>query len=78
MNLRSPQNRGNFLTGCGTVSFSRRTLLHGVSRRKEGGKNVNQERKQKVENERRMAGIGGDGQDCGIIVLKEKEKKEDV
>ena len=31
MNLRVPQNAGNFLTGCETVSFSRRTLLRGVS-----------------------------------------------
>jgi len=32
MNLRVPQNAGNFLTGCKPVSFSRRTLLHGVSK----------------------------------------------
>jgi hypothetical protein len=32
MNLRVPQNAGNFLTSCKTVSFSRRTLLHGVSK----------------------------------------------
>jgi hypothetical protein len=31
MNLRIPQNAGNFLTSCRPVSFSRRTLLHGVS-----------------------------------------------
>jgi hypothetical protein len=31
-NLRVPQNEGNFLTCCKTVSFSRRTLLHGVSK----------------------------------------------
>jgi hypothetical protein len=31
MNLRVPQNAGNFLTSCKPVSFSRRTLLHGVS-----------------------------------------------
>jgi hypothetical protein len=31
MNLRIPQNGGNFLTSCETVSFSRRPLLHGVS-----------------------------------------------
>jgi hypothetical protein len=31
-NLRVPQNAGNFLTSCKTVSFSRRTLLHGVSK----------------------------------------------
>jgi hypothetical protein len=30
MNLRVPQNAENFLTSWGTVSFSRRTLLHGV------------------------------------------------
>jgi hypothetical protein len=32
MNLRVPQNAGNFLTSCKPVSFSRRTLLHGVSK----------------------------------------------
>ena len=31
MNLRHPWNAGNFLTSWKTVSFSRRTLLHGVS-----------------------------------------------
>jgi hypothetical protein len=31
MNLRVPQNAGNFLTSLRPVSFSRRTLLHGVS-----------------------------------------------
>jgi hypothetical protein len=31
-NLRVPQNTGNFLTSCKPVSFSRRTLLHGVSK----------------------------------------------
>jgi len=31
MNLRVPQNVENFLTSCKPVSFSRRTLLHGVS-----------------------------------------------
>jgi len=31
MNLRVPLNAGNFLTSCKPVSFSRRTLLHGVS-----------------------------------------------
>ena len=31
MNLRVPQNAGNFLTSCRLVSFSR-TLLHGVSK----------------------------------------------
>jgi hypothetical protein len=32
MNLRVPYNAGNCLTSCRTVSFSRRTLLHGVSK----------------------------------------------
>jgi len=32
MNLRDPQNAGNFLTSWKPVSFSRRTLLHGVSK----------------------------------------------
>jgi hypothetical protein len=32
MNLRVSQNAGNFLTSCKPVSFSRRTLLHGVSK----------------------------------------------
>jgi len=32
MNLRVPQNAGNFLTNCNPVSFSRRTLVHGVSK----------------------------------------------
>jgi len=31
MNLRVPWNAGNFLTSCGPVSFSRRTLHRGVS-----------------------------------------------
>ena len=31
MNLRVPQNAGYFLTSCKPVSFSRRTLFHGVS-----------------------------------------------
>ena len=31
-NLRVPQNAGNFLTSCKLASFSRRTLLHGVSK----------------------------------------------
>ena len=31
-NLRVPKNAGNFLTSCKPVSFSRRTLLHGVSK----------------------------------------------
>ena len=31
MNLQFPLNAGNFLTSCKPVSFSRRTLLHGVS-----------------------------------------------
>ena len=32
MNLRFPWNAGNFLTSCKPVSFSRRTLHHGVSK----------------------------------------------
>jgi hypothetical protein len=32
MNLRVPWNAGNFLTRRETVSFLRRTLLHGVSK----------------------------------------------
>ena len=32
MNLRVPYNAGNFLTSSEPVSFSRRTLLHGVSK----------------------------------------------
>ena len=32
MNLRVPYNAGNFLTSCKPVSFSRRTLYHGVSK----------------------------------------------
>jgi hypothetical protein len=31
MNLQVPQNAGNFLCSLGCVSFSGRTLLHGVS-----------------------------------------------
>jgi len=31
MNFRVPYNAGNFLTSSEPVSFSRRTLLHGVS-----------------------------------------------
>ena len=31
MNLRFPYNAGNFLTSCKPISFSQRTLLHGVS-----------------------------------------------
>jgi hypothetical protein len=31
MNLRVPQNAGNFLSSLGRFSFSGRTLLHGVS-----------------------------------------------
>jgi hypothetical protein len=31
MNVRVPQNAGNFLTSCGLVSFSTWTLLRGVS-----------------------------------------------
>ena len=32
MNLRVPWNAGNFLTSCKPLSFSRRTLHHGVSK----------------------------------------------
>jgi hypothetical protein len=32
MNYRVPYDAGNFLTSCKPVSFSRRTLLHGVSK----------------------------------------------
>jgi hypothetical protein len=32
MNLRVPQNAWNFLTSCQQVSFSRMSLLHGVSK----------------------------------------------
>jgi len=32
MNRRVPRNAGNFLTSCKPVSFSRRTLHHGVSK----------------------------------------------
>ena len=32
MNVRVPWNEGNFLTSCKPVSFSRRTLHHGVSK----------------------------------------------
>jgi hypothetical protein len=32
MNLRVPYNAGNFLTSLKPVSFSRRTLFHGVSK----------------------------------------------
>jgi len=32
MNVRVPQNAGNFLTSLELVSFSRRTLLRGVSK----------------------------------------------
>jgi len=32
MNLGVPCNAGNFLTNCKAVSFSRRTLHHGVSK----------------------------------------------
>ena len=32
MNLRVSSNAGNFLTSCKPVSFSRRTLHHGVSK----------------------------------------------
>jgi hypothetical protein len=32
MNLRVPENAGNFLSSLGRFSFSGRTLLHGVSK----------------------------------------------
>jgi len=32
MNFRVPRNAGNFLTSCKPVSFSRRSLHHGVSK----------------------------------------------
>ena len=32
MNLRVPQNEGNFFTRCKPLSFLRRTLFHGVSK----------------------------------------------
>ena len=32
MNFRVPYNAGNFLTSCKQINFSRRTLLHGVSK----------------------------------------------
>ena len=38
MNLRVPWNAGNFLTSCKPVSFSRRTLHHGVSKYGKSGK----------------------------------------
>jgi len=39
MKLRVPLNAGNFLTSCKPVSFSRRTLHHGVSKYvSEGGR----------------------------------------
>ena len=31
MNIRVPQNAGNFLTSLESIIFSTRTLLHGVS-----------------------------------------------
>jgi hypothetical protein len=31
-NLRVPENAGNFMTNCKPVSFSRKALLHGVSK----------------------------------------------
>ena len=37
MNLRVPWNAGNILTSCKPVSFSRRTLHHGVSKRSRAG-----------------------------------------
>ena len=32
MNFRVPKSAGNLLTSCKPVSFSRRTLIHGVSK----------------------------------------------
>jgi hypothetical protein len=32
MNVRVPENAGDFLTSCKPISFSRRTLLQGVSK----------------------------------------------
>jgi hypothetical protein len=32
MNFRVPENAGNLLTSCKPVSFSRKALLHGVSK----------------------------------------------
>ena len=32
MNLQVPYNAGNFLTSCELVRFSRRTVLHGISK----------------------------------------------
>jgi hypothetical protein len=32
MNLRVPQSAGNFLISCRSVTFSRRTVLYGVSK----------------------------------------------
>jgi hypothetical protein len=32
MNLQVPKNEGNSLTSCKLVSFSKRTLIHGVSK----------------------------------------------
>ena len=40
MNLRVPWNAGNFLTSCKPVSFSRRTLHHGVSKCSSSGRLV--------------------------------------
>jgi hypothetical protein len=40
MNLRVPENAGNFLTSYQLVSFSRRTLLHGVSKVLEVGGSI--------------------------------------
>jgi hypothetical protein len=38
MNILVPKNAGNFLTSCKPVSFSRRTVLHGVSNYGKGGR----------------------------------------
>ena len=32
MNIRVPQNAGNFLTTCKPVSFSRKSLFHGANK----------------------------------------------
>jgi hypothetical protein len=39
-NLQVPKNVGNFLTSCKPVSFSRGTLLHGVSKYYNPGENL--------------------------------------
>ena len=44
MNLRVSWNAGNFLTSCQTISFSRRTLHHGVSKYKREFSTISVER----------------------------------